>query len=212
MKMLQRTLISSSIIALMLIIAGCNKARDKNQNVQGPPAGMPGMPPGFKGPGFPGPGFPGGKTGPIGEIMAKLTKGPESLTEVIGEELKSDAPPWDKLQAQTKEFTELAASMSKHEPPKGSKESWKSLTSAYSASAATLAKAVSAKDKNAAVAAHQVLATSCMACHKQHRGMGFGPGFGPPGGFGKFGPGGPKGPGGFNPPPGPDKGNKEGEK
>jgi hypothetical protein len=203
---LQRTLLSPAIIAIMLVIAGCNKARDTNQS-KGPPGGMP---PGAGSKG-PWPGGPGGKAGPIGEIMGKLTKGPQSLTMVIGEELQSEPPPWDKLQPQTKEFVELAGSMAKHDPPKGSKESWKTLTSAYSDTAVALDKAVQAKDKTAAVSAHQTLSTSCLACHKEHRGMG---GFGPPGGFGKFGPDGAKGPGGFKPPQGekPAPPDKEGEK
>jgi hypothetical protein len=123
----------------------------------------------------------------------------------LAKELETDPPPWDRLEPQAKEFVELAAAMGKHEPPRGSKESWAKFTSAYSDTAAALNKAVQAKDKEAAIAAHEILSTSCMACHKEHKGMG---GFGRPGGFGnsgpggKFGrPGGAKGPGGFAPPP-----------
>ncbi len=176
------------------MVVGCNKAMD-NQGSQGKQSGMPA-------------GFPGsipdshGKSSPSKQIMVKLAKGPQSLTTVIGAELKSAVPPWDKLEPQSKEFVQLAGSMASHEPPKGSKESWLKLTSAYTESAVALEKAVKEKNKDTASAAHQVLAKSCMACHKAHRGKG---GFGPPGGFekfgppGKFGPGGSKGPGG--PPP-----------
>jgi hypothetical protein len=131
--------------------------------------------------------------------MVKLAKGPQSLTSVIGEELKAESPPWDKLQAQTKEYVELASTLVTHDPPKGSKESWTNLTSGFTSSATALNEAVQAKDKNAALGAHQAITGSCMACHQQHRG---GPGgFGPPGkgGFGAPGKGGfgPPGKGGF---------------
>jgi mono/diheme cytochrome c family protein len=136
--------------------------------------------------------------------MTKLTKGPQSLTSVIGEELKADAPEWDKIAPQTKEYVEMAGTMAKYDPPKGSKESWAKYTTSFTASAAALEKAASAKDKDGAIAAHKSLSASCMACHQKHRGGpgGFGPmggkGFGPPGKDGGFGP--PPGKGG--PPPG----------
>jgi len=139
-----------------------------------------------------GSGGPRGNRGPIAEIMGKLTKGPQSLTTVIGQELETDPLPWDKLQSQSKEFAELARTMGKYDPPKGSKESWAKMTSAYTDSAVALEKAVEAKDKDAALAAHQTLSNSCKACHNEHKGMG---GFGPRGKFG-----GPKGP--FGAPPG----------
>jgi mono/diheme cytochrome c family protein len=110
--------------------------------------------------------------------MNKLTKGPQSLTMVIGGELKSDQPPWDTIGPQAKEFAQLAGTMGKYDPPKGDKESWERLTTAYADSAAALERAAQAKDREAALAAHKALAGSCQACHMQHRGMG--PGGGPP--------------------------------
>jgi hypothetical protein len=133
--------------------------------------------------------------------MAKLTKGPQSLTTTIGSELKQDPPPWNTIQPQAKEFVELAKSMSQHKPPRGSDESWQKLTADYANSAVELERAVTAKDKEAATKAHAALSGSCMACHREHRGMAPGGpgGFGSPGGFG------PKGgpPGGFGPKGGP---------
>ena len=68
--------------------------------------------------------------------MAKLGKGPQSLTIVIGKELEEEpTPPWDKIQPQAKEYAELAASMSKYDPPKGDKESWQKLTASFTKSA-----------------------------------------------------------------------------
>ena len=136
----------------------------------------------------------------IKEIMTKLTKGPNSLTPVIGKELAAAEPPWETLQPRTKEFALLASAMGKKDPPKGHKASWEKLTSAYAEWADDLDKAAQAKDKDAALEAHGKLAGSCMACHREHRemrkGMGGGMG-GPP-----RGPGGPGGPPPGGPPPG----------
>jgi hypothetical protein len=140
--------------------------------------------------------------------MTKLTKGPNSLTPVIEKELNSDAPPWETIQGQTKEFAQLAAAMGKNTPPKGHMESWEKLTSAYTEWASDLDAAAQAKSKDAALEAHGKLAGSCMACHREHREMRKGgggpPGFGPPGGPPGFGP--PGGPPGSGPPGGPPPG------
>jgi hypothetical protein len=117
----------------------------------------------------------------IKEIMGKLTKGPKSLTPVIGEALEAENPPWESLQQQTKEFVQLASAMGKNTPPKGHNASWEKLTSAYAEWASDLDEAVQAKNKADALEAHGKLAGSCMACHREHRVMRKGMG-GPPGG------------------------------
>jgi hypothetical protein len=187
MKVLHGAVLYASFMAVILVVAGCRKEAGKAPSGTGPGPGKFG----------PGSGLPPRERGPIGEIMAKLN-GEQSLTTVIGEELQVDPPPWDKLQPRTKEFVTLAASMGKHEPTRGSRESWAKLTAAYSDTAVALDKAVQAKDKAAALVAHQTLSasTSCKACHIEHRAMG-------PAGFGKLpgSVGGPKGPGGGAPPP-----------
>jgi hypothetical protein len=161
--------------------------------------------PGGPGPALGGPGGPGGgKSSPeIKQIMVRLTKGPNSLTPVIGNELKSATPPWDSIQGQTKEYAQLAADMGKYDPPKGDKDSWAKLSAAYAGLATDLDRAAQARDKDAALAAHGQITNSCNSCHRQHRVMGPGMG-GPPGGFrggpGRGGPGpGPGGPGGGPP-------------
>jgi hypothetical protein len=174
MKVLCGTLLFPFFIAATLMVGGCNK----KSNTTGAPANS------SSGPGKAGPGPDGAppeKAGPIAAIMVKLSRGPESLTMVIGEELRVDPPPWDKLQPQTKEVAQLTASLGKHEPPKGSKESWAKNTAAYSDSAVALDKAVGDKDKAAAIAAHKAMFSACMVCHREHR-------TGMPGFFGKFGP------------------------
>jgi len=138
--------------------------------------------------------------------MVKLNKGPTSLGTLLDAELKAENPAWETIQPQTKEYATLAGDLVKHEPARGSKESWAKFAAAYAESAVELDKAAQAKDKAAAREAHAELGNSCNSCHRQHRGgpgmggMG-GPGGGPPGG-GR--PGGPRGGGQpkFGPPPG----------
>jgi hypothetical protein len=165
--------------ALLLASAACNKTNDTSQ---GPTGNFQGSQ----------------KPSPIKEIMMKIAQEPNSLTQVIGKELKAGSPKWEDIQPQTKEFVDMASSLSKYDPPKGSKESWTKLTSEYVDNAKAMDKAAQAKDKDKAMAAHNLLSNACMACHREHRMMG-----GPPGGPGGR-PGGPGrrpgGPGG--PPPG----------
>jgi hypothetical protein len=137
--------------------------------------------------------------------MTKLNgRGPNALQTLVGSELKADQPAWEKIQPQTKEYAQLAGDLAKHDPPKGSKESWAKLVEDYVGMAGELDKAAQAKDKAAATAAHEDLASSCNACHRQHRGgpgMMGGPGMGGRPGGGPPGPGQPGGPG-YGPPPG----------
>jgi len=179
-KGLTRAIIPQALLAILLFCAACHKVKQDPLANQGPPEGMgPGM---MGGP----PGMPGPST-PIRQVMGKLTKGPESLTSKIGQELSTDPLPWDAIQPQTKEYVELAATLSKYDPPRGSKESWAKLTGSYTEMATKLDRAAATKDKNAAVAAHTALTQSCMECHREHRLMvppgKMGPlSFGPPGG------------------------------
>ncbi len=120
--------------------------------------------------------------------MVKLNKGPNALSTLIGSGLKADQPAWETIAPQAKEYAQLATDLGKHDPAKGSKESWSKLAADYAGLASELDKAAQAKDKAAATAAQADLASSCMACHRQHRGgpgMGGGPGMrgGGPGGM-----------------------------
>jgi hypothetical protein len=171
-KVFRRLLAGSALLAVLLAAGACNRKKDTGGQFSGPPGQGP---------------WAGGDSGPstpIKEIMNKLTKGPQSLTSVIGRELQQDPPPWDTIGPQAKEFAQLAADMSKYDPPKGSKDSWLKLTSAYAGTAADLDKAAKAQDRESAVSAHETLSHSCMACHRAHHAMG--PGMGgmpiPPGG------------------------------
>lgn len=183
--------LSICLIAFMLA-GGCGEGDGDDQGPPSPP-GAAGEVPG----GGPGSGAPG-----IKQIMIKLAKGPNSLTPVIGKELGENPPPWETIQAQTKEYAQSASEMGKYDPPKGTKESWITLTKAFAGLAADLDRAAAAKNKENARTAHDQLKNSCTACHDEHRKKGRGGG-GPPG-FGRGGPpsGGPGGP----PPGGPPAG------
>ncbi len=173
-KCLRRVLVFGLLLAALVAAPACNKSN--NDDPVNPGVGN----------GGPGAGGGGPKT-PIGDIMTKLGKGPQSLTETLGRELKTDPPPWDTIGPQAKEYAQLSASLSKYDPSKGSKESWTKQTASFAESAAALDRAADAKDKDAALAAHGALTKSCMACHREHR----------------AGPGGMRRPGGFRPPGGP---------
>jgi hypothetical protein len=125
-----------------------------------------------------------GGTPTIKQIMGVLTKGPSSLTPVIGKELEANPIPWETVQSQTREYARLAGELGRNTPPKGEQESWSALTLAWSEAATALDKASQAKNADAALDAHGKLAGSCMTCHRAHRVMGPGGG-GPPRGPGR---------------------------
>jgi hypothetical protein len=103
------------------------------------------------------------------DIMGKLNKGPNSLFPNLKRELQKDEPDWADVQAQTREYASLAASLSQATPPKGEKVSWVKLTQDYAAAAKTMDDAARKKDKSAALSAHQKLQQACTACHQVHR-------------------------------------------
>jgi hypothetical protein len=180
-KGLGRAIVLATLLGVLLVGAACNRAK-KNPQVNQLPGGME--------PGMGGPwgmnGSPGLPSTPIRQAMTRLAKGPQSLQSVISQELQTDAPPWETIGPQAKEYAELAASLSKYDPPRGSKESWAALTGSYAQKAADLKRAATSRDRSAALAAHAALTNSCKECHREHRQMGpggkMGPmSFGPPG-------------------------------
>ncbi len=210
-----RTVIAMALSAGLLIWAGCDSDSSDSgssnvANIPGP--GGPGGPPppgGPGGPGGPGPGGPGGPGGgrnsPIRNLMMKINdRNPNALTKSIAKGLEPQQPDWPALEKQAGEFVQVTTELAKLDPPRGSKESWTKLTSAFHESATDLDKAVKAKNRDEAVATSGELSNSCMECHREHRSMPGG-GFGPRGGFGGPPGGGPPGggpPPGGNPPPG----------
>jgi hypothetical protein len=191
------------IVPILLAAGGCSEGTNVVTPDKGPPEA--GRPPGEGAEAAPVADVTtaAGTSPTIKQIMTKLTKGPTSLTPVIGQELETENPPWETIQAQTKEFAQLASAMGQNDPPKGHKESWEKLTSAFAEWASDLDKAAQAKNKDDALEAHGKLAGSCMACHREHRQMGRGMMGGPMGMPPGMPPGGPR-PGG-GPPGGPPR-------
>ena len=202
-----RTILASAVSAGLLCWAGCDSGSNEPgaANVVNSPApGGPGGPPsgGVGGPG--GPGGPGGRSSPLRNLMRKLDdRRPDGLTKAIVDGLKPEQPDWATLETKAGEYVQATSEMAKYDPPRGSKESWTKLTSAFHESATDLEKSIRAKKRDDAVTASSHLSNSCMECHREHRRMpggGFGPrGGGPP-------PGGGSPPGGGPPPGGPPSG------
>jgi hypothetical protein len=162
MTTMPRGALPSLVFILILLTAGgCNKAKNDSQPI---PLG-----PGLGGPG--GPGDSGGTPSTIKQVMSKIGgRGPQALNMAIGKELGQEPPPWETLQPQTKEYAELAASLGKEQPRKGSAESWQNFTTSFAAAAEELKLAADAKDQAKAKDAHKKLMNSCNDCHKEHRG------------------------------------------
>jgi hypothetical protein len=103
------------------------------------------------------------------EIMGKLNKGPRSLTQLLGRELKAGQPPWDEIQNQTREYVTLTTDLCKCEPSKGDADSWAKLTKQYVEAARALDGAAQKKDQPAAMGAHGRITRACAACHRAHK-------------------------------------------
>ncbi len=152
---------SLAVLAVAIASGGCSPASTENN---GPPPVITAPPPG--GPGGPGP------ASPVKQIMMKF-RGPQGLTAKIGTELNADAPPWDDLQAQSKDLNQQAAALAPITPRKGNKETWDKHVQDFAALTADLDSAVQAKDQAKAKDAQVKLgpqSAACMDCHKDHRG------------------------------------------
>ena len=111
----------------------------------------------------------GGKLPDVKEIMKRMNKGNDALMPVVRKELQYPSPNWTDIQKHTKEYNELACNMEKNSPPMGTKDSWAQLTKGYASITQELENAAQKQDKNAALAAHAKLKTTCTSCHKAHR-------------------------------------------
>ncbi len=150
-----------AFLAISSAASGCGKTATTGAG----PMPMGGGPPG------------GGGNPKIKQAMNKIGgKSPTALSARINQELNAEPPAWETIQPQAAEYAKLTAELGQMDPPKGSKESWTKLTTAFSASATALDKAVQAKDVAAARAADMQLMGSCMDCHREHRGRPDGPG------------------------------------
>jgi hypothetical protein len=158
-----RFLAPPTVALIVLAFVGCGGEQSE-----------PNAPPFAGGPG-PGPGSGSGRGGgdsPIRRVMSKRSQGVDYLTPLIGKALESDPPAWDTIQPNAKEYAKLAATLPEATPPKGNKESWTKLATAFAGSADALNKAAESKNAATAREAHEKLAESCMECHREHRRMG----------------------------------------
>ena len=119
---------SALATCIMLAVAGCSD--DTEPNLPPPGAGAAAAGPGPEPPLDTKNGTP-----TIKQIMGRLTKGPNSLTPVIGKALEAETPDWSTIQPQTDEYARLAAALGQNKPRRGSPESWAKLTAAFSESA-----------------------------------------------------------------------------
>jgi cytochrome c556 len=152
-----------ALLAAFLLL-GCGPTKND------PPANPPPPPPGQAPPGNAG--APSG----IKQVMAKIGRGPQSLSAQIGQGLNANPPPWDALQPQTKDLTQQATALEAETPIKGAKETWDKHAKDFADLAAALDAAVQAKDQAKAKDAHGKLGQSCNDCHRDHRGGRPGPG------------------------------------
>lgn len=106
---------------------------------------------------------------PIKEIMGTLNNGPQALTSAIGRNLDKAEPDWRTLAEQCETYVVNVEHLGKNVPPRGEPASWERLTAAYLDCAKTMAKAVEARDRKAALAAHQKIQQACARCHVSHK-------------------------------------------
>jgi hypothetical protein len=143
-----QTVLLLALMAGLLVAAGCG---DKNQNSPPTTANEETPPP------------------KIRQIMRKMNQGKQALLPSVGRELAADEPPWDEITGQVKEVVQLSDELGKYDPPKGDKDSWLQETKVFTDKAAELERAVQARDRDKAKAAHKKLEESCNSCHKAHR-------------------------------------------
>jgi hypothetical protein len=163
-KLLRRVAFLVVALAVLLACEACKKDAGT-----GPTAGA--NPTGTEGPATNKHGDGDSKPTSTRQAMMRIGKGQKPLSPTIGAELQTDPPPWDAIQQETRELSELAAGLRKQKaPPKGTPESWEKLTTAFADAAVALDKAAQGKNKDEALAAHETISKSCKECHNAHRG------------------------------------------
>jgi cytochrome c556 len=105
----------------------------------------------------------------IEKIMEALHKGRKSPIATIKTALKSASPDWATLQKVSKTYAKYAADLPKYDPPKGDKESFKTMARAFADSAKKLEDAAQREDLVAARSAFHKIDTSCKSCHDAHK-------------------------------------------
>jgi cytochrome c556 len=105
----------------------------------------------------------------IEKIMEALHKGRKSPVATLKTALKSSSPDWALIQKESKTYAKYAAYLPKNDPPKGDKDSFKTMARAFADSAKMLEEAAQREDLEAARSAFHKIGTSCKSCHDAHR-------------------------------------------
>jgi hypothetical protein len=95
----------------------------------------------------------------VAEMMKKTHRGEKSAYARTQAELKKDSPNWEEIAKDVKAFREMSAVM------KATLQLTYTPRANYTTSVESLNKAVTAKDRKAALAAFIGLTNSCAACH-----------------------------------------------
>jgi hypothetical protein len=109
------------------------------------------------------------RTPSIRAVMHKQYRVTYAPFKVIGKELDSPAPDWDKVADAARDFVALGAYLDKNEPKWGERESWQKFTSLHMKEAGAMARAAEEHDRAALAAVHRRIETACDACHDAHR-------------------------------------------
>ena len=76
---------------------------------------------------------------------------------------------WEAAGKKTKTWLEAAEDLSKNDPPKGTKESWKEQTAKYVTNVKAVDEAVEKKNIESVTRGLATFNASCMGCHAQHK-------------------------------------------
>ena len=107
----------------------------------------------------------------VKQVMETLNKGPKSESAKLKAALAAKTPDWDAIQSSTKQYVDLGPALAENDPPKGTKESWKTQSESFASQAKALGAAADKKDLAATKTAFQKVSMSCMGCHRAHRPM-----------------------------------------
>ncbi len=102
-------------------------------------------------------------------IMGKLTKGPNAAAGKLKNALAAQPPAWADIKAAAEVFGKFGPELTKNDPPKGDKASYKQLATVFASNSSALAAAASKEDLEGVKSAFGKIGTSCMTCHKAHK-------------------------------------------
>lgn len=104
----------------------------------------------------------------IKEIMTQGHKGTDAFLAKIKAEAKGAK--WDDAVTHAKALSVFGEALGKNKPPKGSEESWKTLSDKYAKDTQAVLTAAEKKDAKGTNAALGAIGASCGGCHKAHKG------------------------------------------